>query len=250
MNRSEPPHFLDPRSADSEGIVQIGGQLTPQWLLAAYSRGIFPWPIEFPQGYLLAWFSPDPRAILRWHNLHIPHRLARRLKRSEFEFTCDRAFQDVVRLCAAPRKLDRATWITQEVFDAYSRFHELGYAHSIEVWQRDRLVGGLYGVAIGGLFCGESMFHRVRDASKAAVVVLCAHLHHREFELFDIQQATDHMIRLGAEEIPREQYLDQAARAVGRERSFGDQADFRNSAASLTHALQRGTLPWSARARS
>jgi len=244
MNRPESPRFLDPRSADAEGIVQIGGQLSPQWLLEAYSRGIFPWPIEFPQGHLLAWFSPDPRAILPWRNLHIPRRLMRRLRRSEFQFTSDRCFARVVAQCAAPRRGEQSTWITQEVFDAFVRFHELGYAHSIEVWQEGTLVGGLYGVAIGTLFCGESMFHRVRDASKAAVVALCVHLDRQRFQLFDIQQATSHMTRMGATEIARDDYLERLARAVAVAGRFGTPGDFHRSCDVLAAAVRAGKMPW------
>ena len=243
MNRSEAPDFPDPREADAEGLVRIGGSLAPSWLFVAYSRGIFPWPIAFPDGHVLAWFSPDPRAILDWRRLHLPRRLRRRLRRHEFVFSCDTDFAGVVRGCAALRPGESTTWITPQMARAYRQFHRLGFAHSVEVWQDGALVGGLYGVALGGLFCGESMFHRVRDASKAAIVALCFHLWQRGYVLFDIQQATDHMVRLGAATIPRDVYLERLAEAIRRPVVFAPET-WEASMAAMEGALARGRFPW------
>lgn len=240
----ETPRFPPPETADREGLVSVGGRLTPPWLLTAYRQGIFPWPLLLPDGYALAWFSPDPRVLLPWETLHIPRRLARRLRRCEFTITCDQAFGDVIQGCAAPRRTDSVTWITPAVKRAYKTFHELGYAHSIEVWQEDRLVGGLYGVAIGEYFSGESMFHRVRDASKAAVVALAAHLHRRGFTLFDIQQATPHMVALGAVAMPRRQFLRKVREATRQPPRFGTPAEFSQSVAWLVdHLASRSASP-------
>ncbi len=233
------PRFPPPESADREGLVSVGGRLTPTWLLAAYRQGIFPWPLLLPDGYALAWFSPDPRVVLPWESLHISRRLARRLRRGEFTFTCDQAFADVIDACAAPRRSDHLTWITPELRRAYRAFHELGYAHSIEVWQGGSLVGGLYGVAIGRYFSGESMFHRVRDASKAAVVALSAHLHRRGFTLFDIQQATPHMIAMGAVAVPRSRFLREVRVATRESPQFGSPADFAESVRWLERFLRK-----------
>ena len=192
----------------------LGGGLTPEWLSAAYRRGVFPWPIETEFGPVLAWFSPDPRAILELDALHISHRLHRRLRSGRFRVSFNEAFADVVAGCAAPRNYEDGTWITVELAAAYQRFHELGMAHSVEVWQDERLVGGVYGVALGGFFSGESMFHRTRDASKIALVALVEHLRRREFRLFDIQQTTPHMASLGATEVPRRVYVRRLAAAL------------------------------------
>lgn len=223
------PCFPPPELADREGLVSVGGRLTPPWLLTAYRQGIFPWPLLLPEGYVLAWFSPDPRVLLPWPNLHISRRLRRRIRREEFVVTCDRDFDAVVAGCAAPRKNDTLTWITPSMQRAYRMFHHLGFAHSIEVWQNDQLVGGLYGVGIGTYFSGESMFHRVRDASKVAVVALSAHLHRQGFELFDIQQATPHMVAMGATSIPRSEFLSQVRTATARDPAFGTPRDFADS---------------------
>lgn len=192
----------------------VGGSLSPEWLVSAYRNGIFPWPCETERGMLLAWFSPDPRTVLELDTLHVPRRLERRLRRGEFQFTFDQAFREVMRGCAAPRDDDPRTWITPQMVRAYSKLHQLGLAHSVEVWQDGELVGGAYGVALGGLFAAESMFHRAYDASKAGIVHLARHLRDRGFRVCDIQQWTPHMGRLGAVVIPRDAYLDRLAQAI------------------------------------
>lgn len=206
--------------ADEHGLLMLGGKLTPEWLLDAYSRGIFPWPIIAPEGALLAWFSPDPRAILKLDRLHVSRRLRRRLRSGAYEVTRDADFAAVVAGCAEPRSGHEGTWITPEMAAAYCELHWLGHAHSVEVWQEGRLVGGVYGVALGGLFAGESMFHRRRDASKIALVHLVEHLRQRGFSLFDIQQWTPHLGRMGAIEIPRAEYVRRLRKAVSAPVSF------------------------------
>jgi leucyl/phenylalanyl-tRNA--protein transferase len=194
--------FLNPDRADDIGLVSMGGDLRPNRLLQAYRRGVFPW---YNQGDPICWWSPDPRAIFELDRLHISRRLHRTLRSGRFRVTINRDFAGVIRGCADHR-LD-GTWITPEMIAAYETLHRLGHAHSLEIWDGRCLAGGIYGVAIGGFFAGESMFTRVRDASKIALVHLMAHLRKRRFELFDTQILTDHTARLGAVEIPRAEYL-------------------------------------------
>ncbi len=206
-------YFPPAQDADPEGLVGFGGELSPEWLLDAYRHGIFPWPItdfEAP----LAWWSPDPRAIIEFDRFHVSRRLRRTCRSGKFEVTKDLEFGNVIRGCAmAPSRIGQ-TWLTPEMIEAYIRLHELGYAHSVEVWHQHELAGGVYGVAIGGLFAAESKFFRVRDASKVALVHLVAHLRERGFTLLDIQQLTPHTARLGAMAIPRAKYLARLAEAV------------------------------------
>lgn len=197
-----------------------GGHLTEPWILEAYRRGIFPWPMVDQTRAFLAWFSPDPRAIVELDALHISRRLARRIRSSQFRVTCNRDFAAVVAGCAEPRREDGLTWITDEMARAYLRLQRRGFAHSIEVWEDEQLVGGLYGVALGGVFSGESMFSRRRDASKVALAHLVARLRECQFELFDIQQLTPHMSRMGATEISRHDYLQRLARALKKQVQF------------------------------
>ena len=203
-----------------DGLLMIGGDLSPEWILAAYRRGIFPWPVTQGDVEILAWFSPNPRAVLELDNLHVHRRLQRRLRRGEFEATFDQAFYEVIEACAAPRDYSCGTWITPRMLDAYRKMHDLGWAHSIEVWQQGELVGGLYGIALGGFFGGESMFHRRRDASKAAVVFLVEHLRERRFQLFDVQQATSHLSRMGARLIRRDEFLQRLGQCLELPVSF------------------------------
>jgi leucyl/phenylalanyl-tRNA---protein transferase len=206
-------HFPPAEDADPEGLVGFGGELSPEWLLDAYRHGIFPWPItdfEAP----LAWWSPDPRAIIEFDRFHVSRRLRRTCRSSKFEVTRDVDFAGVIRGCAmAPGRLNE-TWLTPEMIDGYIRLHKLGYAHSIEVWHQHELAGGVYGVAIGGMFAAESKFYRVRDASKVALVRLVEHIAQRGYTLLDIQQLTPHTARLGAAAIPRTGYLARLAEAI------------------------------------
>jgi leucyl/phenylalanyl-tRNA---protein transferase len=219
-----PPSQIFPPvdEADDEGLLAFGGELGPEWLLDAYSHGIFPWPIA-EDSAPMAWWSPDPRAILEFDALHISRRLRRRLRQNRFRVTCDRAFADVMAACAVGPGRQGGTWITPRMLDAYVALHEAGFAHSVEVWRDDRLVGGTYGVAIRGLFAAESKFYRERDASKIALAYLVSHLAARGYRLLDLQMVTPHTERLGAIEIPREQYLDRLADALGHDVAFGNQ---------------------------
>ena len=200
--------FLDPELADEHGLVAIGGDLKPKNLLKAYRSGVFPW---FGEGDPVLWWSPDPRAIFELDSLHISRRLARTLRSGRFTLTINRDFGGVIRGCA---DREEGTWLTGDMIAAYETLHRLGHAHSMETWQDDSLAGGIYGVALGGFFAGESMFHRVRDASKVALAYLIDHLRQRGFQLFDIQMVTDHTTRLGAVEIPRAEYLERLRRAL------------------------------------
>jgi leucyl/phenylalanyl-tRNA--protein transferase len=183
----------------------IGADLEPSTLLAAYRQGIFPWPDD--AGRIL-WWSPDPRAIVPLDGFHESRSLRRLRRRRPFRVTRDAAFADVMRGCATAHG---PTWITPEMLVAYGRLHEHGWAHSIEVWQDTALVGGLYGVAIGGLFAAESMFHRASNASKVALAELVEHLGRRGFGLLDVQLATPHLASLGVVTIPRDAYLARVA---------------------------------------
>lgn len=190
------------------GLLAAGGDLKPQRLLLAYQSGIFPW---FSAGQPVLWWSPDPRTVLQPDAMHVSRSLRRFLRNSQLQVSHDRDFAGVISACAAPRDYADDTWITSEMQQAYIELHRLGHAHSIEVWQDNRLVGGLYGVAVGRLFCGESMFSRTDNASKTALLALCHYLQQRGFELIDCQMPTAHLASLGAREIERSQYLQRLA---------------------------------------
>ncbi|HYS56155.1 MAG TPA: leucyl/phenylalanyl-tRNA--protein transferase [Thermoanaerobaculia bacterium] len=197
--------FPDPRKARGD-IIAIGEDLSPGTLRDAYRHGIFPWPHEeLP----LPWFSPRRRAVIFFDELHIGRTLRRSIKRAEFTFTIDKAFDDVIRACAStPRAEGEGTWIGPEFVRAYTRLHREGDAHSVEAWDGDALAGGLYGIDAGGLFTGESMFHHRPDASKLALLHLIDHLRNRGATWLDCQIMTPHMRALGAREIPRPRFLD------------------------------------------
>ena len=194
--------------SDEYGLVAIGGTLETKPLLKAYRRGIFPWPEE---GWPLMWWSPDPRAIFELDEFKISRRLQRTIRSGKFSVTVNQAFGEVMLGCA---QREEGTWITRDMLEAYGRLHSLGHAHSVESWYQGQLAGGIYGVAIGGFFAGESMFFRVSDASKVALTFLIDHLNQRGFELFDIQFLTEHTKRLGASEIPRKDYLARLTKAI------------------------------------
>lgn len=216
------PTFPALELADEDGLLMLGGELSPVWILEAYRQGIFPWPLALDGVDLLAWFSPDPRAVFELDQLHIPRRLKRRLRNGGYKVTTNQAFDQVMASCAAPREDEPGTWITPELATAYHQLHALGYAHSVEVWHCEELVGGLYGVSIGGFFSGESMFHRHRDASKIAICHLIRHLDQQGFTLFDIQQSSLHCSMMGAIEIGRDDYLQRLRKATVADVSFGD----------------------------
>lgn len=189
---------------EPNGLLAAGGDLTPARLLAAYKQGIFPW---YQDGQPILWWSPDPRAVLWPAGLKISRSLRRSLRTRGFELRVDTAFARVVAECAEPRRYGGGTWITAEMAEAYEKLHELGWAHSFETWADRRLVGGLYGVAIGRVFFGESMFTRVTDASKAALVNGVDFLRGRGVELIDCQVASAHVRSLGAVDVPRAEFL-------------------------------------------
>ena len=189
---------------EPNGLLAAGGDLTPGRLLAAYRQGIFPW---YQDGQPILWWSPDPRAVLWPAGLKISRSLRRSVTKRGFELRVDTAFARVVAACAEPRRYGGGTWITAEMAEAYERLHALGWAHSFETWADGRLVGGLYGVAIGRVFFGESMFTRVTDASKVALVNAVAFLRGRGIELVDCQVASAHVKSLGAVDVPRAEFL-------------------------------------------
>ncbi len=215
--------FPDPETALEEpnGLLAVGGDLSPPTLLRAYRHGIFPW---YEPGQPILWWSPDPRLVLYPPRLHVSRSLRKTLRRGRYRITFDHDFASVIHACAAaPRPGQEGTWITAEMASAYLQLHRLGHAHSVEAWQGDELVGGLYGVALGGAFFGESMFARAPDASKAAFATLVRHLEHWDYQLIDCQVTTGHLLRLGAEEIPRRRFLAElrhALRCPGRPRPW------------------------------
>jgi leucyl/phenylalanyl-tRNA--protein transferase len=206
------PVFPDPEHAEEDGLLAVGGDLSPDRLLTAYARGIFPW---FDDESPILWWSPDPRLILEPAWLHVPTSLRRTLRRGRFRITADTAFPQVIRRCAErARPGQRGTWITPEMRAAYVRLHELGFAHSFEAWEGEALVGGLYGISLGSAFFGESMFSDRPDASKAAFVTSVEWLAARGVELIDCQVRTDHLVRFGAREVPRREFLSRLERAL------------------------------------
>ena len=212
---SQQLRFPSPSSTNAEGLVAVGGDLSVERLLLAYRSGIFPWTVK-----PITWWSPDPRAIFELDRFHVPRSLAKVIRKGVFEITVNRAFEQVMRACAAPARRRRSTWISPQFIAAYTELHRQGHAHSLECWSAERLVGGIYGVAIGGFFAGESMFHRVSDASKVALFHLIQHLRRQRFVLFDIQMLTPVTAQLGGITIPREEYLQRLALAVQETCSF------------------------------
>lgn len=206
--------FPDPQHAlrDPDGLLAVGGDLTPTRLLNAYCRGIFPW---FSDDQPILWWSPDPRAVLLPEQIKVSRSLAKTLRRQTFRITTDTAFAEVLRGCAAPRPQQEGTWLVDEMQAAYQRLHELGVAHSVECWHEGRLAGGLYGLQIGRAFFGESMFSRVTDASKAALTHLCRNQPFGPIDLVDCQVASNHLTRMGAISIPRRDFLSLLRQACG-----------------------------------
>lgn len=216
MRRRRPPHYIEPGGPlyfpnpdafDDEGLVAVGGDLSVERLLLAYDSGIFPW---YDEGLPPLWWSPNPRAILELRALHVSRSMLRVMRQGQLRLTWDRAFPQVMRGCA---DREEGTWILDEMFDAYVELHRLGHAHSIEVWQGPELVGGLYGVRRGALFAAESMFHRVTNASKLALIAAVRAVFSRGIQLFDTQLLTPHLGSLGARAIPRREYLERLSRA-------------------------------------
>jgi leucyl/phenylalanyl-tRNA--protein transferase len=206
------PRFPDPRDAEPDGLLAVGGDLSPARLVAAYARGIFPW---YSSDSPILWWSPDPRLVLEPGSLHVSRSLERTLRRRTYEVRADTAFERVIRRCAERERPDqRGTWITPEMIDAYVELHRLGFAHSFESWQDGELAGGLYGVSLGAAFFGESMFADRPDASKVAFVAAVRWLAARGVGLVDCQVTTEHLVRFGAREIPREEFLSRVEDAL------------------------------------
>lgn len=215
--------FPSPRDADAQGLLGYGGDLAPERLLAAYAQGVFPWYDEDP----ILWFSPDPRMVLRPNELYVGRSLAKRERAAPYRLSMDTAFRDVINACRdTPRPEQEGTWITRDMVEAYCTLHELGFAHSIEAWDRDpgedeKLVGGLYGISLGGAFFGESMFAHAPDASKIAFAAFVRQLGVWNFDLVDCQVKTDHLERFGATEWDRGAFLDVLATTLDRDTRRG-----------------------------
>lgn len=219
--RARTTRFPPVETADDDGLLLLGGDLSVRTLLDAYQKGIFPWPLVDRNREVLSWWSPDPRVIVELDRFHVSRRVQRRIRRGEFTVTFDQAFESVIAACAEPRNdNDGGTWITLDLKAAYVAMHRRGFAHSVEIWQDGRLVGGVYGIALGGFFSGESMFHRVTDASKVALYHLVGRLDQRGFLLFDVQQQSPHLERMGATEIPRQEFLQRLKTAVMERAAF------------------------------
>lgn len=211
LGPTDPFPPVDSALDEPNGLLAAGGGLSVARLIDAYARGIFPW---FGDGDPVLWWCPNPRMVLPTDGVHISRSLRRRLKRGDYELTFNRAFADVLRACAAPRGHEAGTWLVPPMIRAYERLHEERLAHSIEVWIDGALAGGLYGVALGRMFFGESMFTRQTDASKIALVVLAAQLSRWQFPLIDCQMRTAHLASLGAIEIPRREFTRSVTRLV------------------------------------
>jgi leucyl/phenylalanyl-tRNA--protein transferase len=208
----EEPIFPPPDYADPSGLLAVGGDLSNERLLEAYRLGIFPW---YSDDQPILWWSPDPRLVLDLNDFKISRSLRKTLKREVFQVTLDHAFEEVIRACAVvPREAQNGTWITNEMLKAYVNLHGLGYAHSVESWFGGKLAGGLYGVSLGKCFFGESMFHLKTDASKVALATLVEKLRSWDFHFIDSQMTTEHMLRLGAKELPRRIFLKRLQSAL------------------------------------
>ena len=213
------PLFPSAELAEPDGLLAVGGDLSPERLIEAYAAGIFPW---FSEGEPILWWSLDPRWIVEPAAVHVPRSLRRTLRRGTYRFTADEDFAGVVRRCARVRRAGQSdTWITRDMIAAYERLHELGLAHSVEAWDDEGLAGGLYGVSLGGVFFGESMFSERPDASKAAFVRLCERLAAWGFDMIDCQMHTEHLERFGARPLPRSAFLGRLAEALERETRQG-----------------------------
>lgn len=207
LNPDSPPDAFPPVERalnDPSGLLAAGGDLRPQRLLSAYRRGIFPW---YSEGQPILWWSPDPRCVLFPEEFQCSRTLAKRLRNAAFEVRINTAFDAVMRACGDPALRPEGTWIIEEMLDAYQQLHTLGHAHSLEIWRDDALVGGLYGVQLGPVFFGESMFSRVTDASKVALLHLCRQALPQPIRLIDCQMATPHLRSLGARTLPRAEFV-------------------------------------------
>ena len=198
--------------AEPDGLLAIGGDLRPERLLEAYRMGIFPW---YSEGDPILWWSPAPRLVLFPDEFHLPRRLSREIRRNTFTLKADTAFRQVIEQCARIRtELGQGTWITDDMIEAYCLLHEVGFAHCIECWENTDLVGGLYGVGLGRMFFGESMFSRVSNSSKLALHALVRHARQTGIEMIDCQMKTQHLVRLGAREITRKEFHNELRRLL------------------------------------
>jgi leucyl/phenylalanyl-tRNA--protein transferase len=195
--------------SEPDGLLAAGGDLSSERVLEAYRRGIFPW---YEEGQPILWWSPDPRCVLRPANLHVSRRLARELRRTSLAVRYNQAFAEVMRACAGPRRHQSGTWITRDMMMAFDRLHREGWAHSVEIWDDERLVGGIYGIAIGRAFFGESMFSEVPNASKMALLALTRHMLASGIEILDCQVVSPHLATLGAVTVPRQEFVTLLAR--------------------------------------
>ena len=211
LGPADPFPPVDSALRDPDGLLAAGGGLSVGRLVSAYAQGIFPW---FAEGDPVLWWSPDPRMVLPTREFHVSRSLARRLHRGGFLITADRAFRDVIDQCAAPRDGEAGTWLVPAMRRAYTELHKAGFAHSWEVWMNGDLAGGVYGVAVGRMFFGESMFSRRTDASKIALARLAAQLDRWGFPWLDCQMATSHLASLGARPVPRAEFVQEVARLV------------------------------------
>lgn len=222
--------------SEPNGLLAAGGQLSPEWLLCAYRQGIFPW---FEAGQPILWWSPNPRLVLTPKTLKISKSLKKLLKKHNYQFSFDTSFTKVIQHCAESRRQGDGTWITKEMQAAYIALHEQGYAHSVEIWSDGILVGGLYGVALGKVFFGESMFSSKNNTSKLALVYLTKQLELWDFELIDCQVSSDHLFTLGAFEIPRTQFLEKISQSVQQELHEANNEEKRNSQSIIGNWSQR-----------
>ena len=235
LGPSDPFPPVDQALDHPDGLLAAGGTLTMKRLVDAYRHGIFPW---FNEGDPVLWWSPDPRTVLIPSRMHISHSLKKRLKKGNFLITIDAAFARVLDGCAAPRASDIGTWLTPQMRRAYTALHIAGLAHSIEVWMEGELAGGIYGVAIGRMFFGESMFARRTDASKIAIARLAAQLDRWHFPLIDCQLETDHLLSLGAEHMPRRRFVKEVERLTREtEPTWQMDADLQGSVDHLPRTL-------------
>lgn len=216
MNINKLPYFPDPNAANEDGLLAIGGDLSPERLYAAYLNGIFPW---YGPGDPILWFSPDPRMLLFSENLKVSRSMRRFLRKEPFAYSCDKAFPEVIRACSeVTRPGQDGTWIGADMIDAYIELNKLGLAHSIEVWSAEnKLVGGLYGVSIGKAFFGESMFSKVSNASKAALIMLSQTLEQKDYHFIDCQVYTPHLESMGAKLYSRDFFIKQLKEAVSKQ---------------------------------
>jgi leucyl/phenylalanyl-tRNA--protein transferase len=212
--------FPAPETAGAQGLIAVGGDLSVDRLLLAYRSGIFPWPID----RMLTWFCPDPRAVLELDDLRVSRSLAKRMRRGGFEVRVNTAFSSVIRACAARTETRPSTWILPQLVRAYTELHIRGWSHSVETWIEGELVGGLYGVSIGGLFAGESMFSRATDASKIALCHLVDRMRARGLTLLDVQVPNPHLETLGIRTVARAEYLERLSTALAVPVHFGDKA--------------------------